>query len=387
MVKKKPKTKTRKSLIKAIKTATEKRKAELKAGPVWKGPEVDGVTQSMLGSFLVCRERFRLRVIEGLATAPEFSKNIEYAQMWHECEATLTKRDGFWQASLQTYTSKLCKKYPLAQEQILHWFRVCRTQFEVYIKWQAKQPKDRKKVTELLTEQTFKIPYELPSGKIVLLRGKWDGVKLVGVRKNAGIWLKEHKTKGDINEEQIQRQLTFDLQTMTYLVALHKTSEGNSLGCDYPIKGVIYNVVRRPLSGGVGSIRPHKATKTKPEETMDHYYGRLRAIIEEQPEHFFMKWDATVTPQDIEKFKTQFLNPVLEQLCSWYYRLESCQRNNLDFFTARGNTPLKDDVHWRHPFGVWNSLNEGRASDVDSYLATGSEVGLVRGRPLFEELK
>ncbi len=33
--------------------------------PVWKGPEVDGVTQSLLSRYLTCKERFRLLVIEG----------------------------------------------------------------------------------------------------------------------------------------------------------------------------------------------------------------------------------------------------------------------------------------------------------------------------------
>ena len=33
---------------------------EINTGPAWKGPEVDGITQSLLSKFLVCRERFRI---------------------------------------------------------------------------------------------------------------------------------------------------------------------------------------------------------------------------------------------------------------------------------------------------------------------------------------
>ena len=41
--------------------------------PLWKGPTEDGITQSLLSRFLVCRERFRLKVIEGLAPEDRFS--------------------------------------------------------------------------------------------------------------------------------------------------------------------------------------------------------------------------------------------------------------------------------------------------------------------------
>jgi hypothetical protein len=44
-------------------------------------------------------------------------------------------------------------------------------------------------------------------------------------------------------------------------------------------------------------------------------------------------------------------------------------------------------VHWRHPFGVYDALNEGGSSDLDEYLETGSTVGLERASTLFPELE
>jgi len=379
----KKRTTKKKASTAAICKAVKKREKQLKAGPLWGGPEKEGVTQSMISSFLVCRERFRLRVIEGLDTPQDFNKNLEFGQMWHTCEEEYARNshDDNWIRALLQYAKGLCKKYPLQQDQVKHWYRVCKVEFEVYLKWQAKQPKGRLKQTELLAEQTFEVPYELPSGRTVLLRGKWDGVMLLGSGKNGGIWLKEHKTKGDINEEQLQRQLTFDLQTMIYLVALHEQAPVLFGELRVPVKGLIYNVVRRPLSGGKGSIRQHKATKTKPEETADHFYGRVRGIIEEEPEHFFMKWDVTVSQADIDKFKTEFLNPCLENLCDWYEWVTSTE----DIYSI--NTKTGKAIHWRFPYGPYSTILNGRVGDLDRYLIDGNEVGLVREQKLFPELE
>lgn len=363
--------------------------------PLWKGPEVDGVTQSLLGKFLVCRERFRLYVIEGLRPADEFNQSIEYGSMWHECEEHYDRKSD-WEMALKVYAKKLCKRYPLAQEKILHWYEICKIQFPIYVRW-WKEHGSKKKTVSLLWEYTFKVPYELPSGRIVLLRGKMDGVELVGSGRNARVWLKEHKTKGDINEELMHRQMTFDLQTMFYLVALDNYVHtmrpedadvsqggfidiGDRLDIHGLVEGVIYNVVRRPLAGGKGSIRQHKPTKTNPTgESSEHFYGRVAAIIEEDPQRFFMRWDVTVSQADLEKFKREFLNPVLEQLCDWW---EWIKMDPLDPWTGG-----KNNIHWREPYGIYNPMALGRASELDAFLATGDSVGLERTETLFGELE
>lgn len=352
---------------------------------VWRGPEVDGVTQSMLSRFLVCRERFRLLVVEGLKPVDTFNHRIEYGSMWHVCEEALAATSGTWRRRLTDYARGLCKRYPLHQEQIYHWYNVCKVQFPVYVNYWAKHP-SRKSRVSLLQEQTFDVPYTLPSDRIVRLRGKWDEVDLVGKGKRAGVYLGEHKTKGDIDEGQMKRQLQFDLQTGVYLVALNEFDlaaviepKGIQVQLPNPVKGVNYNVVRRPLSGGKGTIRRHKATSKKPEETAEHFYARVGEVIKEDPGHYFMRWQVEITPEDLERFKREFLNPILEQLCDWWAFVEL----GVPETEAAGY----NDLHWRHPFGVYNVLNEGGASDLDEYLATGSELGLQRVDSLFPELE
>ena len=44
--------------------------------PLWKGPEVDGITQSMLSGFINCPERFRVMYLEGIETTEGLNHRI-----------------------------------------------------------------------------------------------------------------------------------------------------------------------------------------------------------------------------------------------------------------------------------------------------------------------
>lgn len=366
-------------------------------GPVWKGPQVDGITQSLLSRFLVCRERFRLLAVEGLRPTEGFNHRLEYGQMWHTCEEALAKDSAIgWADSLKRYCQTLCKQYPTQLDPIEHWYNVCKVQFPLYIKFWAKHVDVVERIP-IFQEKTFKVQYTIPSGRKVFLRGKWDAVDMIGTGKNAGIYLQENKTKGDINEPQMKRQLTFDLQTMLYLVALefskeqHDSVRGGAvewarLGDNshkLKIKGVRYNVIRRPLSGGKGSIVRKKGSKNVPPETKEEYYARLAKYIEDEPETYFMRWRVEVSQADMDRFRREFLDPVLEQLCNWWDWVKWTDRNP---FESSHPTTDPQNIHWRHPFGVYNVLDEGGSSDLDEYIATGSTVGLTRVDNLFPEL-
>jgi hypothetical protein len=85
----------------------------------------------------------------------------------------------------------------------------------------------------------------------------------------------------------------------------------------------------------------------------------------------------------VERFKTRCLNPLLEQLVDWWGWVKHLHE---DPFTSRYPTTDPQKIHWQHPFGVYNVLDEGGSSDLDEYLDTGSEVGLKRVETLFPEL-
>lgn len=328
----------------------------------------------MISDKLACSERFRIAVIEGLQSADNFNKAIEFGSLWHACEEGLAAGVD-WKVNLTKYAKKLTGKYPLAQAEISKWYQVILRQFPVYIDYWKKHP-DVKERVPLLQEEAFCVPYKLPSGRVVYMRGKFDSVDLIGKGKQAGVYLQENKTKGDIDEPTLQKNLTFDLQTMWYLVALTEYPKAEIQ--DYPLKGVRYNVIRRPFSGGKGSIRQHKPTKTNPKgETEAQLYDRLlNDYIHPEPEYWFMRWTVDITPADITRFKKEFMEPFLENLCCWY-----------DLQIGKSPTIPASCLHWRLPFGIYNPIAEGYPTDAEEYMATGSTVGLVRTETLFPELE
>ena len=388
--------------------------------PLWQGPcgagSLGGITQSMLVRFLSCRERFRLKYVLGLEPSDRWNKNIGYGNMWHACEEGLASVNTmepcgrtplhddpttFWHACLLDHTQQQLTKYPLQQEEITKWHKVCHVQFPEYIQYWADHS-DVKNRTPLLQEQVFDVPYSLPSGRLVRLRGKWDSVDLItDPEQPQGIYLQENKTKGDIDKLQVERQLKFDLQTMLYLITLERIGDNREFmreipvslggwpgGADLPILGVRYNVVRRPLSGGVGNIKPHiaKATKTKvtPAETEAQFYERLRRdYIAADPAHWFFRVRVEISAHDIQVFRETCLDPLLEQICWWYEEI-ILQTGSKSFQRIDDNPP---PMNYRTPFGVYSALEEGGATEYDAYLSSGSEAGLRRIETMFTELQ
>lgn len=361
---------------------------------LWQGPEVDGVTQSLLGRFLSCRERFRLYVIEGWREREaEFNHRIEYGNMWHLAEEYYCAGNS-WHEPLREYCVGLGTKYPGSRESITKYYEILRRQFPIYITyWEAN--KDVKHREPLLQEVSFKVPLTLPSGRVVLLRGKWDAVDVIGrLKRDKGIYLQENKAKGAINEEQLLGQLTDDLQSMLYLVALSESIKTYDL--KYPIKGFRYNVIRRPLGdwSGAFNIKQRKGrevwnpTKTakirKGVETSAEFYDRLAILIQENAPHFFMRWKVEVSPAELASFRNKVLDPILEQLFDWYEWIAAT--NGADPFRQDDMGRPGGGVHYRLPHGVYNPIMEGRNSVYDAMIQTGSAVGLEKVTTLFREL-
>lgn len=375
------------SLADKLNGLTQPRQSTPHTEPLWEGPSGEGpnggISYSALVRFLNCRERFRVYAIEGLRTQDQFLHRVEFGQMWHVCEeahacGTPARR---WEIDLADYARALLRRYSTTAEMIDHWYNVVKVTFPEYVKFWSKH-KDVTSRRPLMQEQVFDVPYTLPSGRTVRLRGKFDAVDLIGTGQAAGVYLFETKTKGEINELQIKRQMRFDMQTCLYLVALDEFRElyAGKIAKEWPIRGVRYNVVRRPLSGGKGTIVRKKGSKTSQPESKEAFYKRVASYIEDEPQAYFMRWQVEVTPDDLTRFRRECLDPILEQLCDWYEWITGPNRDIQGPFVG-------SSVHWRHPFGIYNVLDEGGATDLDEYLDSGSTTGLTRVERLFTELE
>lgn len=383
------------SLAESLGGYMEKRDTE---SSVWRGPLKDGITQSMLHEYLNCLERFRIWVVEGLKAPQDFEVKVEYGQIWHAMEE-VKAANGTWQEidqAAKDYCRVLARKYRMRGAEIQKWYNVAKVEFQVYIEF-WKNHKEEKGRTPIFQEKVFAVPYELPSRRTILLRGKMDAVDRIVGQEDFLYFLQENKSKGQLNEEQISSQLKFDLQSMMYLIALEDFVDPSLIG------GIRYNTILRPLSGGKGTIRRWKAKDRKPTkkdprshipaETFDHYYGRLKTIIEEEPERYFKRWTVDVTRQDIERFKQEFFHPVLENLLDDFEWWEYCKKphafgkaSQFNYRERASVFPLHSRRHFRFPYGIWTSTKDGWKHDLDDYLETGSRVGLDPITEFFEEL-
>lgn len=397
-------------------------------GPVWLGPQAEGwnggVTQSMIGRWLCDRERFRLRNVLGLRTPEKFSARMEYGNMWHVCEEHHARGD-VWHTQLDRYCHDLtAKSSPTDHAEIEKWRRTCERQFPCYVDHWSKHP-DVEERMPLLSEEVFDVPYTLPSGRTVRLRGKWDSVDVVKSGENAGVWLQENKSKGSVDERDLRRQLRFDLQTMMYLTVLKQDTGIEALedakGWDgkkfkTPIRGVRYNVIRRPFSGGRGSIKMLEGTNGKQcskckgvgsyggggdahvvkcekcdgegrvdrrlAETPDEFFNRLQKYFIEDPGYWFFRWNVEFGQREIAQFEEVCLRPVLEAMCDWYDCVTKCKKKSSFEYCKRHGA-----LNYVFPFGVLNPITEGYETEYDTYVETGSTVGLYRTEEMFRELK
>lgn len=97
--------------------------------------------------------------------------------------------------------------------------------------------------------------------------------------------------------------------------------------------------------------------------------------------YFFQRWTVAISPTDVERFKRQFLDPILEQLADWYDCVTSCSGDLFEYCQKHRG------IHYQLPFGLYNPLVENGFTDMDEFLMEGSDVGLVRKTELFTELK
>ncbi len=186
--------------------------------------------------------------------------------------------------------------------------------------------------------------------------------------------------------------------------------KGAWVGAGCSLRGVRYNVIRRPLGGGKGTIvqkQPTEGTKCpackgeghrvcrgveenpcskcggrgriNPQsgETRDEFIDRLAEYIRSEPEHYFMRWEVPVPSRDIEKFRRECLDPILENLCDWYEWVSSPKGRK---------DPFANPINWVAPYGAYSSMSEDRTGDYDNCVDTGSHVGLHRVETLFREL-
>ena len=141
-------------------------------------------------------------------------------------------------------------------------------------------------------EETFRVT--APGVDGVCLTGKIDGAFTRGPKS---LWLFETKTKAQIQGATMDDALPLDMQVQLYLYALaHVTGRKP--------RGVLYNVIRRP------QLRQKKA------ESRVEFFSRVRADVQDRPDHYFHRWEVSVSTDEMRQFE-KALSSIVKEFVAW----------------------------------------------------------------------
>lgn len=368
-------------------------KSPLWEGPYSNGPE-GGLTQTLMSKWLVCRHRFWLQAVCGAVDPRDFDIPLHYGDAFHNALETYAlgkvqpEKAG---QRIKDYFHKISQADPTTTHKAGYWSQICYDQFLHYCKVWKDEDSNLESVAE---ERPFCLPYTLPSGRVIYLRGKMDGIVATnGGNGRRGIYLFEHKVKGEVDVENLVDTLAQNAQAMFYMPAA--LSVAKEYGLEH-IDGLLYNVIQRPLAGRKHSIKQKKGRKSKDKktgiteikgaETQSQFLMRLAGLYSTYPDDFFYRWRVAISPEEIQRFQNECLNPILEQLCDWW---DSIQGNPMDpwkTFDFHGEVSKPNKLHYRAPFGVYNKLAKGLTGDYQAYLTKGDKSSLRTTKTLFPEL-
>lgn len=360
---------TKKLLCKAEIPDAPKLKSKLKVPhPNWDLYE-HGITYSSLSKFIVCRERFRIRYVEGLSpdtnkAAMEFGTIFHKALELHAKGMTTTKIISALRRTAST--KKKGTKKPTFDPLLT---RIASSMIPYY---QDYWKEVLGKLDYFEGEQEFEFMYQCATGKVVPIRGKRDE----GFRKDGKIWLQENKTKGQIPEDQIIQTLSHMLQPMMYLLSFKHDHPTEELG------GILYNVIRKPQ------------LKKGAKESETAYVKRICSDIEARPDHYFKMFEVEIDDNHLKEWEHRHFDPLVSQLTIWW---ESIKNNPFDpWLTQRRNVQVLDGLdpnelvgnphHYVRPFGVYDPMSHG-LGDYFVRITQGHDAGLIRNTEIFPELE
>ena len=259
-----------------------------------------GVTASMLSSWLACPERARLSYGEKLAAGEErLSLPLDFGSVLHEnldrCYTDFRLHEN---TPLDTWQTHLHAAYDETYKEMIESMALSTQTDHLYNVYGMVEPVLKRYHEEwqsdlqrnwVSLEQEFDVDYDVKfgpySGTNLPLRGKMDG--LFRNAQSGRLWLFETKTKALIDDEAIVDRLAFDLQVGLYMLA------AEYLYAEQPV-GVLYNLVRRP--------QLRKSVK----ESVDSFHQRIASDIADRPEWYYLRYEVRMVESEIHRFRREF---------------------------------------------------------------------------------
>ena len=325
-----------------------------------------GVSQSLLQKFQTDVERTHIRIVRGLKETTR-KEAMEYGSIFHKIDeyaCTLGKKCT--ERSLSEIMSLYMKKvYPYAESIML--CKIAIMQYFHYLKWEESRPKYNHIEQEPIFDEKYELPplyfkaegieIRIPSGVTIRLRGRIDGII-----ENCGMWIKENKTKSQINIIHLQDTIHANIQVMFYALC-------SELKYGRPCKGVVYNVIRKP------------GQRQKIKESDANYIERISGEIEKDPEYYFHRLTVEFAPGQVDKWVRQELLPLLYRVYIWW---KSIERNPLEPWVDENGNP--NPFHGRKSFGIYDPMSMGKG-DFYNLIVYGRKQDLIHDPEQFPELQ
>ncbi len=253
----------------------------------------DGITQSILNTFMTCRQQAKF-YLDGWRTY-DTSDAMRFGSLFHWLLQELYDAVRTGEEVALGRVTDLLEKYETDQQQIsssitaIQKLELDLAMAEALIlPYMDHYPEDFTQKRWEGVESEFANDW---NG--FLLRGKMDGIYQV----KKSYWLLETKTKSRIEEGTLSDALAFDFQNLFYLL-------NAEIMLGKPIKGVLYNIVRRP------------SLRQKQLETMGEFCARIKQDVLDKPEHYFKRFEI-VYDKDTRKQFAQELKWKLRDFKAW----------------------------------------------------------------------
>lgn len=260
---------------------------------MWKGPLVDGVTQSLISRFLRCPFSFYLYAILGLEDPGEgINENLIWGDAYHKGLEHRIQGDDL-KESVEKMLEYLNERYPNHPPSFPHSLRRMLTLY---------RPMKGDWKTEVVIDRIHKV-----RGHEFRQRGKKDGFTEHDPNTEART-LAEHKCKGYIDPAATKDELVEDLQCNFYMFP-------------FEIEWVHYDLIKIP---DVQKYGPARKYDQSPKEWVEMLYtGPVASYGNNYPiNRYTHNWlhqgTYFISLEQQELYWDQVINPILLRMLEWY---------------------------------------------------------------------
>lgn len=290
--------------------------------PLWKGPSVDGVTQSLITKYLQDPYEFYIYAIIGLRHPESYDENLIWGEAFHVGLEHLLRDKNLNKAKMLACKREreLHKETGIKVPYIDHTLP---RMLEIYNPGLFDNTNIN---TEIKLKRTTKY-----KGCEFIFRGKGD---VAGEKQKEEDWLDilgDHKAKGKyLDYSALLKETPHNLQVNLYCWMAE-------------VYTFIYDVIRVPLTPWP---TPKKGLKEKPQDYMDNIFkwkshGEFYPI-ERNKRHWFYQWDITKTKDQVEKYMLDTVLPITYQMQRWF-----------DHVIEKGPESF-NDLHYKKPVRLFD---------------------------------